>query len=334
MGFHLPLSNPRKGRHMRKTLTTVMVSALTLFAVIVSTSAVSEASTTSLENAVPVAISGSQTVSSRSMAPAASTQTKECDTLDPELWKGSPRSKAFANEAKQALNDGCGAYVSTDIPDGDASPSALYLEFLRGPKSGCSGQCVGAAPGIAYIYTSSGTPVEVTDLALTSAGVLYAVDYTSDFYRVNTTTGAATLIGPVNHVVNGLVVGPTGTVYASGTDALYTINTSTGAGELVGSNSFSSSGDLAFAHCGCLYMTASGSPYDDLVDVNPSDGVAELVGGTGQTDVYGLVSSYGTLFATTLDGYLLTVNPGTGSAKALSYNGLAASGMTSPPNHT
>ena len=177
--------------------------------------------------------------------------------------------------------------------------------------------------------------MEVTDLAITNTGVLYAVDYTSDFYKVNTTTGIATLIGPVKAFVNGLVVGPTGTVYASGNGALYVVNTSTGAGKLVGSNAFSSSGDLAFAHCGCLYMTASESPYDDLVLLNSSNGAATLVGSTGYSDVFGLISSYGTLFATTLGGYLLTINPGTGLATELSYTpGLPASGMTSPPNHT
>ena len=133
---------------------------------------------------------------------------------------------------KEALADGCSAYVSTDVPEGDSSPSALYLEFIRGPVTGCSGRCVGAAPGIAYIHTSSGAPVEVTDLALTSAGVLYAVDYTSDFYRINPSTGVATMVGPVNHFVNGLVVGPTGIIYAAGTHDLYRINPSTGRGTL------------------------------------------------------------------------------------------------------
>jgi hypothetical protein len=319
----------------KKTLSAVIVSALTLFAAAWSTSAVAGASTTSSAPTVPPAVSASSTSSSDSAAPAASSATKKCNTLDPKLWATSHTSPAFSKDVKQALADGCGAYVSTDVPQGQSSPSALYLEFIRGPVTGCSGPCVGAAPGIAYIYTSSGAPVEVTDLAITNTGVLYAVDYTSDFYKVNTTTGIATLIGPVNAFVNGLVVGPTGTVYASGNDALYAVNTSTGAGTLIGSNAFSSSGDLAFAHCGCLYMTASESPYDDLVLLNSSNGSATLVGSTGQTNVFGLISSYGTLFATTLGGYLLTINPGTGLATELSYTpGLPASGMTSPPNHT
>jgi hypothetical protein len=318
----------------KRTLTAVGVSALTLFVTVCSASTMAGASTISSAGAIPVAVSAASTNSFEGMVPATSAATKACNTLDPKIWSASPGSSTFASDVKQALADGCGAYVSSDIPEGDTSPSALYLEFLRGPKTGCSGQCVGAAAGIAYVYTSSGTPVQVTDLALTSSGVLYAVDYTSDFYRVNTTTGIATMIGPVNDFVNGLVVGPTGTVYASGNEALYRINVSTGAGTFIGTNSFDSSGDLAFAACGCMYMTASGSPDDDLVDVNPSNGAATPVGSTGQASVYGLVSSYGTLFATTLGGYLLKINPATGSATALSYNGLAASGMASPPNHT
>jgi hypothetical protein len=83
-----------------------------------------------------------------------------------------------------------------------------------------------------------------------------------------------------------------------------------------------------------MYMTASGSPDDALVDLNSSNGAANLVGSTGQEDVYGLVSSYGTLYATSLGGYLMTVSQTNGAATLISYNGIEASGMASPPNHT
>ncbi len=317
----------------KRTLPSVMVTAFTLLATLAFTTAVAGASTATPLSAVPARVSASANTSFGSVSPASSSATKVCTTLDPQIW-ASIGLPAYFTDIKEALADGCAAYVSTDIQEGDDSPSALYAEFLRGPKTGCSGMCVGAAVPIAYVYTTSGVPVQVTDLALTSSGVLYAVDYTSDFYKINTETAVATLIGPVNSVVNGLVVGPTGTVYASGSGALYKINTKTGAGTLLGSNSYVSSGDIAFAHCGCMYMTASGSPDDEFVHLNPSNGAATLVGSTGQADVYGLVSSYGTLYATSLGGYLMKINPTTGAATLISFNNLAASGMASPPNHT
>jgi hypothetical protein len=221
------------------------------------------------------------------------------------------------------LQQGCVAYVVTS-----SAPSVLDLEFIRGPDVG---QVIVIGPVTGTVGGDS-----LTDIAMSASGTLYGSDY-SDLYTINPTTGAATLVGPTGTSdLNGLVVGPTGTIYGSGyiDDDLYTIDPTTGAATVVGPTSFSSSGDLAFADNGTLYMTALDGPTDGLVAVNPSTGAGTLVGAIGHSHVYGLASSYGTLFGATEGGDLLTINPTTGAGTVIATGGPSANGMASPPNQT
>ena len=164
----------------------------------------------------------------------------------------------------QALTDGCAAYAE----DGTSN---LYLVFLRGPLTGTS-------VTIGPITTLPGT-VSLSDLAVSASGTLYGIDFGSDLYRIDPATGDATDIGPTGYAVNGLVVSPTGTIYASGNDCLITIDPTTGAGTLVGSPQYTSSGDLAFDASGDLYMTAIGtSSGDQLVQFETLDRLSQFGG--------------------------------------------------------
>jgi hypothetical protein len=233
-----------------------------------------------------------------------------CSGLDSSLAAETPGTQAFHSLAWQSLQHGCVAYVA--IP----GPASLGLEFVRGPNTGQT--------------ITIGSTAFLTDVALTSSGTLYGVDF-GNLYTVDTDTGQATLVGPVGGFsVNGLVVGPTGTLYASTNfGQLLTINTTTGAGTLVGIIGFGSSGDLAFAQDGTLYMT---TPGDSLVRVNPTTGAGTLVGPIGFGSVYGLVSSYGTLYGMTSAGQLLTIDSTTGAGTVVTTGAPAVNGAASLPN--
>jgi hypothetical protein len=248
--------------------------------------------------------------------------TERCTTLDPDLETRLPGTPALEKAASEALTDGCVAYVATS-----SSPSMLDLEFIRGPLAG-------SAISIGPVTSTTGG-VTLTDLALTAAGTLYGVDFGTVLYTIDPNTARATRVGSVNLAVNGLVTGPTGTIYASGGSELITINRTSGAGRNVGATRYTSSGDLAFDHGGTLYMTASaGGSGDSLASVNPITGRATIVGAIGKAGVWGLVSSYGTLFAQTSGGLLLTVDPSTGAGTVIATQGPSANGMATPPSTT
>jgi hypothetical protein len=247
-----------------------------------------------------------------------------CSALGSALEAVRPHTSAFVAARQRALANGCAAYVATS-----STPSRLDLEMIRGPLRG-------RAITIGRVVTKS-RRVSLTDIALTSSGTLYGVDFTSDLYVINPADGAAKLVGPIGTGVNGLVVGPTGTLYGSAGYGLVTINPATGVGTQVGLINFASSGDLAFSADGTLYMTASASisgaaPSDLLVDVNTATAAGTLIGPTGHQYVYGLVVNRGTMFATTEGGDLLSIDPSSGVSTVLATGGPSSNGMASSPN--
>jgi hypothetical protein len=248
-----------------------------------------------------------------------------CTQLDPRLAAAKPNTEAFGALARQSLADGCVAYIDTST-----SPPSLELAFLRGSLTG-------TVINIGPLRSASGA-VDLTDVALTSSGALYGVDFGSDLYRVDTANAFATLIGPLSAEVNGLVVSPQGTLYASGGFELYTVNLTSGSATYVGTTGYASSGDLAFAPDGTLFMSAEpslGGPNDSLVKLSLITAYGTLVGSIGQGSVYGLAESYGTLFAATASGELLTVDPSSGASTVLAAGGdLSANGMAVPPQAT
>ncbi len=268
--------------------------------------------------------SPSSTVSPVSTAAARTASTPEtCAGLGSALEAARARTSGSAALARQALATGCAAYVATS-----STPSVLDLELIRGPLRG-------RAFAIGRVVTKTGN-VSLTDIALTSSGTLYGVDFTSNLYVIDQANGAARLVGPIGFGVNGLVVGPTGTVYGASGYGLVTINPATGVGTEVGLMGFPSSGDLAFGADGTLYMTASASmtgpaPTDLLVGVNTTTAAGTLIGPTGQLHVYGLVVNQGTMFATTDRGDLLSIDPATGAGTVLATGGPSSNGMASSP---
>ncbi len=89
-------------------------------------------------------------------------KTNLCSVLDGALATASPGTQAFHNLAGQALTHGCVAYVA------NARTTSLELELIRGPNAGTA-------------ITIGSTGVILTDLALTSSGTLYGIDFGDDY---------------------------------------------------------------------------------------------------------------------------------------------------------
>ena len=176
-----------------------------------------------------------------------------------------------------------------------------------------------------------------------NAGVMYGVtgagSSPSSLYTIDTTTGAATLVGAtgMSHIT-GLDFDPTsGILYGvvsagfAGPSTLVTIDKATGAATLVGSLGVSGVGnipDISFNSSGALFGWTEDS--DDLISINKATGTALVVGdagiGTFQT---GLAFGTGDTLYVKPGTDLYTVNPVTGIATFAT--GLSGSGE-SPVN--
>ena len=125
--------------------------------------------------------------------------------------------------------------------------------------------------------------------------ILYATSNgaAANLYTVDTSTGAATEVGPLGTNVPGLAFNPnTSTLYGvSGqTDALYTIDTATGAATQIGLLNVNTS------FCGLAYDIVTDTLYlsdtisDSLYSINVDTGQAALIGDLQHPQVNGLAS--------------------------------------------
>jgi hypothetical protein len=207
-----------------------------------------------------------------------------------------------------------GSYVGWEMPD--ELPPELPIGWRIGFWSNdASGQNCDFLYGAATGTTSGNAP--------------------SSLYRIDPTTGVATLIGPIGFDgVTGLSFAPDGTLYASANgDAIYadgwkhailvTIDTSTGAGTFVGeiSNNSLANGagrmpDISFRADGVLYGYAdNGGGGDALWTINTATGAGSFIGYTGYwSGGNGMdFAPNGTLYATPDDNQsLVIINPATG----------------------
>src|SRR4051812_34767509 len=108
--------------------------------------------------------------------------------------------------------------------------------------------------GLVSLLGSSG--VTLTDIAVSPSQKLFGETFTT-LYSIDQ-SGTATAIGPTGALLNGMVFSPDGTLYASGGRGLYTVNTTTGAATMVGNSGLNlrSAGDLSF-NDGTLYETTT-----------------------------------------------------------------------------
>ena len=174
--------------------------------------------------------------------------------------------------------------------------------------------------------TLSSTPVRAQQLfaATGSNGV------NGTLYRVDSTTGAATLVGPIlaggvpigvtglaTHPTTGVVYGITAGLSPNFTRSLFTLNVATGVATIIGGGNTlgANTSDITFSPAGILYGFRPNA--NALVTINTATGAATVVGPTGLASVCGgsIAFTGGTLRATISSdtGNVDTINPATGA---------------------
>ena len=161
------------------------------------------------------------------------------------------------------------------------------------------------------------TPVLLGGLAFGLDGKLYGLGGDNNFYSVNTTTGALTLIGFTGILAGGWSMGNTsdGTVYADANGVVYTINPTTGAPTTVGHLPFNTGADINGDDRGNLYIINNSD--HGLYSASRATGVGTLIGGTSNTygNIFGMAFANGTMYAMQQGGTgLYAVNLTTGNA--------------------
>lgn len=172
--------------------------------------------------------------------------------------------------------------------------------------------------GLATVDVATGTTsfvgntgVTLSDIAFSPTGDLYGISFSS-LYKVNSSTGATTLVGGLGAIAgtaNALVFGSDGTLYMAGS-SLYTVNTLTGAASAIGSIGYQSGGDLAFIGSK-LYMASNGNL---LVDVNTATGGGTSIGNLGVGNMFGLATPDNATLYGVADQSVYLVNTTSGAA--------------------
>lgn len=140
-------------------------------------------------------------------------------------------------------------------------------------------------------------PGPVMRAAFSAQGVLYITAGNSALYTINTTTGAATLVGTIT--VNGsplttpsgdMAFAPDGTLYIDDGGTLYAANVGTLTATYIGSDGSVGSVQTAFGSDGMFYGTVTGG---DLYQINLTTGAATLIGDTGVYQIGDLAPTWG-----------------------------------------
>jgi hypothetical protein len=111
--------------------------------------------------------------------------------------------------------------------------------------------------------------------------------------------------------------GPAG--HPTACNSLYTINTTTGAATLVGSGVYDSSGDLEFTN-GLYLTSFDNASTDQLFKMDATTGAGTLVGDIGFADVFGLayVPEAGTLYGfNDIGNNVISINTATGAGTSI-----------------
>ncbi|MFN0125889.1 MAG: hypothetical protein ACKV19_04290 [Verrucomicrobiales bacterium] len=171
--------------------------------------------------------------------------------------------------------------------------------------------------GIVTDVGSFGVNDTMTDIAFDSNGDLFGISF-GRLYSINSSTGAATSVGPGWATgMNALeIVGTTAYAMSSTDDNLWSIDLGTGIASNLGSlgTGTSSSGDLALFN-GDMYGSINIPADNALLDVDVAvPGASSIVGaGFGVTNIFGLAEDGGLLYALESGGGIYTVNTGTGT---------------------
>lgn len=160
---------------------------------------------------------------------------------------------------------------------------------------------------IGEVRTSTGTALELTDIALAPDGALFAVTR-SQLYSVDRETAVASPVGPgLPDYTGALCFDEAGDLYAasSASGALYRVDRVTGSvTPITCGSSLISSGDLVFARNGVLLATVhrTGDSFDTLAAIDPDNGAPTVVWSNLPPQVQGLCLVQGFVYGATEEG--------------------------------
>jgi hypothetical protein len=164
----------------------------------------------------------------------------------------------------------------------------------------------------------------VTDLAVTSTGIIYAISQTK-LYTVNATTGVATFKADLSAGAGGvgLTFLNSGELLGADQDGgVWKINPTTGVSSTIGTFGalYATAGDLVAVEDGTMYALSDKGPNGNennsnlLLEVNTTTGQGTPVGqGIGYGRVFGAAFINGQVIAFNTDGQIIEINPVTGA---------------------
>ena len=123
------------------------------------------------------------------------------------------------------------------------------------------------------------TPVDKVQATSISTGEFFASSASGDLFRVNTATGAATLIGNMGVEMTDIAFSPSGELFGVTFTDLYSIDPNTAASTLIGSLGMDDFNALEFGPDGTLFLASRNAT--QLRTVNTTTGATTMVGDMG-----------------------------------------------------
>jgi hypothetical protein len=199
-----------------------------------------------------------------------------------------------------------GATGFTSILSARVNPATKELLGLAASGSNTNMLRINSLAGDAH--SIGGIPLNNLKGMAFRGDTLYVGRITGGIYRVNISTGAATLVTTTSPVINisGLAFHPvTGQLYASvrlpsaQPDRIYKVSLPSGATTLVGATGQGPTQDIIFSNAGQLFgITNTGTTTNNLIRIDTTTGVGTLVGSMGITGAQGLATRPDSSFVT------------------------------------
>ena len=166
------------------------------------------------------------------------------------------------------------------------------------------------ATAIAPFRDSSGSSVEITDLAIDLDGRMFAVGW-STLYTVDASTARVSRVADMDQSLVGLTFLSDGRLIGAG-DGIFEVDTTTGAlRALTSGGGYTTSGDVVGMPDGKLYWTVLGSFGDALVRIDPTTWSTTYVGEIGESSLWGIGEVGGNLTGFSSGGRLVEIDPTT-----------------------
>jgi hypothetical protein len=230
--------------------------------------------------------------------------------------------------AETGIGEDSGGGTIVDTADPEVASEPVYIN--SGSTLYSFDPATRAATAIGQFKDSGVLESGMTDIAIDLTGRMYGVAY-EELYRINPTTAAITWVGTLDDSANALTFLSDGTLVAAGDGGVITVDPATMRQSKVGGRGYTSSGDIVGLPDGYLYWSVEAGSNDDLIRVDPSNGVCTRLGSIGAGGVYALGYADGELYGFTSQNKVVVIDATTG--RATQTNNLSGSwwGATTNP---